>query len=139
MRGAARIEPAARRAGAQAGTAVIEGLLAFGLVLLVLAFGIQAAIYVHARTVAQTAAQEGARTAAVAGAGAGSARASAVLQAAGGTGAGMHATAVESAASVTVAVGGDAPRVFPVSLLMPGISASASLPLERFPAAERRG
>jgi hypothetical protein len=139
MPGAARVEPAARRAGAEDGTAVIEGLLAFGLVVLVLAFGVQAAIYVHARTVAQTAAQEGARSAAVAGSGAGSARASAVLQAAGGAGAGMHATAVESASSVTVSVAGDAPRIFPVSLFMPGISASASLPLERFPVAERRG
>ena len=139
MPAAARIEPAARRAGSEDGTAVIEGLLAFGLVVLVLAFGIQAAMYVHARTVAQTAAQEGARSAAVAGAGAGSARASAVLHAAGGTGAGMHATAAESPGSVTVSVAGNAPQVFPVSLVMPGISASASLPLERFPAAERRG
>ena len=139
MRAAARIEPATRLVVAEVGTAVIEGLLAFGLVVLVLAFGVQAAMYVQARTVAQTAAQEGARSAAVAGSGAGSARASAVLQAAGGTGAGMHATAVDSASSVTVSVAGEAPRVFPVSLLMPGISASASLPLERFPAAERRG
>jgi len=139
MPAAARVEPAARRVGAEDGTAVIEGLLAFGLVVLVLAFGVQAAIYVHARTVAQTAAQEGARSAAVAGTGAGSARASAVLHAAGGTGAGMHATATETAASVTVSVAGNAPHVFPVSLFMPGISASASLPLERFPAAERRG
>jgi hypothetical protein len=138
MPGAALIA-AARRAVAEDGTAVIEGLLAFGLVVLVLVFGVQAAIYVHARTVAQTAAQEGAHSAAVAGAGAGDARASAVLHAAGGTGAGMHATAVESASSVTVSVAGNAPRVFPVSLFMPGISASASLPLERFPGAERRG
>lgn len=139
MRVAARIEPAARRVGSERGTAVIEGLLAFGLVVLVLVLGVQAAMYVHARSVAQAAAQEGARSAAVAGAAAGSARASAVLHAAGGTGAGMHAAATESSASVTVTVAGSAPRIFPVSLVMPGITTSASLPLERFPTAERRG
>ena len=138
MRRAARIEPAAKRVGDERGTAVIEGLLAFGLVVLVLVFGVQAALYVHARSVAQAAAQEGARSAAVAGATAGSARASAVLHAAGGTGARMHATAVESPGSVTVSVAGDAPPIFPVNLVMPSISTSASLPLERFPSAERR-
>jgi hypothetical protein len=136
---AARIEPTARRVGEERGTAVIEGLLAFGLVVLVLVFGVQAAFYVHARSVAQTAAQEGARSAAVSGAAAGSARASAVLQAAGGTGAGMRASAATDADSVTVSVAGQAPQVFPVGLLMPGITAKASLPLERFPAEERHG
>ena len=138
MPGAARIEQAARRAGAQDGTAVIEGLLAFGLVMLVLVFGVQAALYVHARSVAQAAAQEGARSAAVAGPAAGSARAAAVLHAAGGTGAGMHASAIQSPGSVTVSVAGNAPQVFLVNLVIPGIATSASLPLERFPAAERR-
>jgi hypothetical protein len=135
---AARIEPAAKRVGDERGTAVIEGLLAFGLVVLVLVFGVQAAMYVHARSVAQTAAQEGARSAAVGGAAAGSARASAVLRAAGGTGGGMRATAAADADNVTISVAGRAPQVFPVSLVMPGIEAQASLPLERFPAEERR-
>jgi Flp pilus assembly protein TadG len=139
MRLAARIEPAAKRVGEERGTAVIEGLLAFGLVLLVLALAVQAAVYVHARSVAQTAAQEGARSAAVSGPGAGTARASTVLRSAGGTGGQLHATASAGAASVTVSVSGSAPRVFPVSLPMPGIAASASLPLERFPTQERRG
>jgi TadE-like protein len=135
----AHIEPAARGVGSDRGTAVIEGLLAFGLVVLALVLGVQAAIYLHARSVAQAAAQEGARSAAVAGTGAGSARASAVLRAAGGSGAGMHAAATQSTTSVTVTVAGSAPRIFPVSLLMPSIATSASLPLERFPTAERRG
>lgn len=138
MARAARMEPVAK-VGEERGTAVIEGLLAFGLVLLVLVFGVQAVMYVHARSVAQTAAQEGARSAAVGGAAAGSARASAVLRAAGGTGAGMRAAAVAGADSVTVSVAGRAPRVFPVSLLMPEIATRASLPLERFPVEERRG
>jgi hypothetical protein len=139
MPDAARIEPTGKRVGDERGTAVIEGLLALGLVLLVLVFGVQAVMYVHARSVAQTAAQEGARSAAVGGAAAGSARASAVLQAAGGTGNGMQAAATAGADSVTVSVAGRAPRVFPVSLLMPEIAARASLPLERFPVEERHG
>jgi hypothetical protein len=134
---AARIEPAAKRVGDERGTAVIEGLLTFGLVVLVLVLGVQAAMFVHARSVAQTAAQEGARSAAVSGAGAGSSRASAVLRAAGGTGDGLSATATADADSVTVSVAGQVPRVFPVGLLMPGIIATASLPLERFPVEER--
>lgn len=139
MGAGARLEPAAARLSEERGTAVIEGLLAFGLVVLVLVLGVQAALYLHARSVAQAAAQEGARSAAVAGPAAGSARASAVLHAAGGTGAGMHASAMEGSVSVTVTVAGSAPRVFPVSVVMPRIATSASLPLERFPAAERRG
>jgi hypothetical protein len=134
----ARIGPAAKRVGDERGTAVIDGLLTFGLVVLVFVFAVQAAMYVHARSVAQTAAQEGARSAAVSGAADGSARASAVLRAAGGTGDGMRATAVGDADTVTVSVAGRAPQVFPVGLLMPGITARASLPLERFPAEERR-
>lgn len=136
---AARIEPAAQRVGDERGTAVIEGLLTFGLIVLVLVFGVQAAMYVHARSVAQTAAQEGARSAAVDGAGAGSSRASAVLRAAGGTGVGLSASAAADADNVTVSVVGQAPRVFPVGLLMPDITATASLPLERFPVEERGG
>jgi len=136
---AARIEPATKRVGDERGTAVIEGLLAFGLVVLVLVCAVQAAMFVHARSVAQTAAQEGARSAAVGGAGAGSSRASAVLRAAGGTGDGLHATAAAGADNVTVSVAGQAPKVFPVGLLMPSITATASLPLERFPVEERGG
>jgi hypothetical protein len=136
---AAHIGPTVRRVGEERGTAVIEGLLAFGLVVLVLVFGVQAAFYVHARSVAQTAAQEGARSAAVSGAAAGSGRASGVLHAAGGTSDGLHATSAADANSVTISVAGQAPRVFPVGLLMPGITATASLPLERFPAEERHG
>jgi hypothetical protein len=77
---AARIEPAAKRVGDDRGTAVIEGLLTFGLIVLVFVFGVQAVMYVHARSVAQTAAQEGARSAVTDGAAAGSARASATLR-----------------------------------------------------------
>ena len=57
----APIEPIATRARDERGTAVIEGLLAFGLVMLVVALAVQAVAYVHTRSVAQTAAQEGAR------------------------------------------------------------------------------
>jgi hypothetical protein len=134
----ARIEPTRKRVGGERGSSVIESLLALGLVLLVVVLIVQGVAYVHARSVAQTAAQEGARRAAVDGTGAGGARARDVLRAAGGTGARLSATASESATTVTVSVAGSAPRVFPVGLIVPDIRARASLPLERFPAEERR-
>lgn len=138
MAEAARTEPA-RHCEGECGTAAIEGLIALVLVVLVVAFGVQAVLWVHARSVAQTAAQEGARSAAVAGPGAGAARANAVLRAAGGTAENMHAAAsANSDAEAAVSVSGSAPRVFAVSLLMPEIATRASLPVERFPLEERR-
>src|SRR6266496_3625271 len=53
---------------AEDGQALIEGLLALGLVLLVVVVAVQGFAYAHARSVAAAAAQDGARTAAVAGA-----------------------------------------------------------------------
>jgi Tfp pilus assembly protein PilX len=124
------------RLRSERGEALIDGLMMLGVVVLIVLVTVQALFYAHARSVAQAAAQDGARTAAVSGAGAGVARASAVLAAAGGTGADLHPSAQSSPTSVTVSVRGDAPRIFPLSLFLPGVSASASLPLERYPAAE---
>ncbi len=118
------------------GEALIDGLMMLAVVVLIVLVTVQALFYAHARSVAQAAAQDGARTAVVSGAGAGAARASAVLSAAGGTGAGLHPTAQSTPTSVTVSVRGHAPRIFPLSLFLPGVSASATLPLERYPAAE---
>lgn len=126
----------ARRLRSEHGQALVEGLLALGLVLLVVALGAQAFAYAHARSVAAAAAQDGARAAAAGGADAGVARAAAVLQAAGGAGNGLRASASEQADEVTVSVAGQAPRLFPLSLLLPEVRASASLPLERYPNAE---
>jgi hypothetical protein len=123
---------------AEDGQALIEGLLALGLVLLVVVVAVQGFAYAHARSVADAAAQDGARAAAVAGANGGIARADAVLQAAGGVGAGLHASASVTVDEVTVRVSGAAPRLFPLSLLVPDVVASASLPLERYPQAEAR-
>ena len=125
-----------RSVEAEDGQALIEGLLALGLVLLVVVVAVQGFAYAHARSVAAAAAQDGARTAAVGGADAGVARADAVLQAAGGAGASLHATAQIDGDEVTVRVVGSAPRLFPLSLVLPNVVASASLPLERFPQAE---
>jgi hypothetical protein len=137
MAAAARTEPWHR--DSERGTAAIEGLTAFVLVMLVVAFGVQTVLWVHARSVAQTAAQEGARSAAVAGPGAGVARANAVLRAAGGTAERMRAVAsTNTDGEAAVSVSGSAPRVFAVSLLMPEIATRASLPVERFPEEERR-
>lgn len=118
------------------GDALIDGLMMLAVVILVLLVAIQGLFYAHARSVAQAAAQDGASAAATSGPGAGIARANAILHAAGGTGAGLHPSAQAGAASVTVEVQGHAPRIFPISMLLPSISTSASLPLEQYPTDE---
>jgi Flp pilus assembly protein TadG len=127
----------ARRLGEERGQALIEGLLALGLVLLVVAFAAEAITYAHARNVAQAAAQDGARAAAAGGAQAGIDRANAILAAAGGAGSAMHANATVSGNEVTVTVNGQAPHLFNVPLVLPAVAASASLPLEQYPADEQ--
>jgi hypothetical protein len=125
-----------RSLACERGDALIEGLFAFALVLLVVAVGAQALAYAHARSVAAAAAQDGARAAAAAGPEAGVARANAILDAAGGAGANLRASAREQGDEVTVSVDGDAPRLFSLPLLLPTVRVSASLPFERYPTAE---
>lgn len=120
------------------GEGLVDSLLVLGLLALVVTLTIQVFAYAHARSVATAAAQDGARTAATNGLTAGEERAQAILTAAGGTGQGLHASAREGADRVAVDVRGSAPRVFPVSLLLPSINATASLPLERYPTDEAR-
>jgi len=128
-----------QRLASERGDALISGLLTLGLVLLVIALAMQALAYAHARNVAQAAAQEGAETAASEGNGAGIARADAILNAAGGAGAGLHPSAQSSTRVITVVVSGQAPHVFPgVDLMLPGITAHASVPTERYPSDETR-
>jgi hypothetical protein len=128
-----------KRLAEERGDALISGLLMLGLLLLVVALSIQALAYAHARNVAQAAAQEGAETAAAEGQGTGIARAEAILLAAGGAGAGLHPSAHSSPSVVTVVVSGNAPHVFPgVDLLLPGITARASVPTEHYPQDESR-
>ena len=125
------------RLASERGDALISGLLALGLVLLVIAFAVDALVYAQARSVAQAAAQEGAETAASEGNVAGIARADAILNAAGGAGADLHPSAQSSARVITVVVAGQAPHVFPgVDLMLPAITAHASVPVERYPADE---
>ena len=126
-----------RRLGEERGQALIEGLLALGLVLLVVAFAAEAIAYAHARSVAEAAAQDGVRTAAAAGPQAGIDRADAVLAAAGGAGSAMHANASISGNEVTVTVNGQAPHLFALPLILPSVAVSASLPLEQYPANEQ--
>jgi hypothetical protein len=121
------------------GDALISGLLTLGLVILMIALAVQALAYAHARNVAQAAAQDGAETAAAEGQGAGIARAETILSAAGGTGAGLRPSAQSGTSVVTVRVSGNAPQVFPgVGLLLPAITAHASVPTERYPQDETR-
>jgi hypothetical protein len=126
----------ARRLACERGQALIEGLLALGLVLFAVAFAVQALAYAHARSVAIAAAQEGARAAAASGPQAGIDRAAGVLAAAGGTGASLRPAVSEQADEITVRVQGQAPHLFSLPLLLPAVSASASLPLEQYPQAE---
>jgi hypothetical protein len=125
-----------RRLACERGDALIEGLFALALVLLVVAVGAQALAYAHARSVATAAAQDGARAAAADGAQAGIARANAILAAAGGAGEGLRASASEDGDEVTVSVDGQAPRLFSLPLFVPAVRSSASLPLERYSAVE---
>jgi hypothetical protein len=125
-----------RRLASERGDALIEALFALALVLLAVAIGAHALAYAHARSVATAAAQDGARAAAASGPEAGVARANAVLDAAGGTGENLRASAHELSNEVTVSVAGEAPRLFSLPLLLPAVRASASLPLERYPATE---
>jgi len=120
------------------GEGVISILLAFGLLLVIVVFAIQAIGFAHARSVAQAAAQDGAEAAASEGTAAGIARANAVLHSAGGAAKGLHAAVSTSANTVTVQVSGSAPHVMPgVSVVLPAIVAHASTPLERYPQDER--
>jgi hypothetical protein len=132
------VRAVARQLCAERGQALIEGLLALGLVLLAVAFGMQALAYAHARSVAIAAAQEGSRAAAAGGSQAGVDRAAGVLAAAGGAGADLHATVNQEADEVTVHVEGQPPHLFSLPLILPAVSVSASLPLERYPEAEAR-
>ena len=125
-----------RKLASERGTALVEGLFALMLVLLVVGVAAQALGYAHAKSVAAAAAQDGARAAAASGTEAGIARASAILAAAGETGENLRATAREAGDEVTVSVEGDAPRLFSLPLILPAVRSSASLPLERYPAAE---
>lgn len=126
----------ASRLREERGQALIEGLLALTLVLLVVGFAAETIAYAHARSVAQAAAQDGARAAAAAGPQAGIDRAQGVLAAAGGAGAAMRATAAIDGGEVTVSVAGQAPHLFALPLILPMVRASASLPLEQYPAQE---
>lgn len=128
-----------QRLSSERGDALISGLLSLGLVLLTIAVAVQALAYAHARSVAQAAAQDGAEAAASEGAGAGIARANALLSVAGGVGAGLHPSDRSSPTVVTIVVHGSAPHIFPgLSLMLPTITADASVPVERYPQDETR-
>ena len=126
----------ARRLQEERGQALIEGLLALGLALLVVAFAAQAIAYAHARSIAEAAAQDGARTAAASGPEAGIERAQGVLAAAGGAGSAMRANANVDGNEVTITVDGQAPHLFDIPLLLPDVKVAASLPLEQYPTLE---
>lgn len=119
------------------GDGLIEGILMIAVVLLTVAIGIQALLYAHARSVATGAAQDGARAAATGGVDAGTARARAVLDASGGTADRLRPSASTGAGAVTVRVEGHAPEVFPLPGSLMDVTATATLPVERYPLAER--
>ena len=103
------------------------------LVLLVVGVAAQALAYAHAKSVATAAAQDGARAAAAGGPGSRPGE----RHPGGGRRHGRAcAPRPEAGDEVTVNVEGEAPRLFSLPLLLPAVQASASLPLERYPAAE---
>jgi len=119
------------------GSSLVETLLALGLVALVVAIGVQAFAYAHARSIATAAAQDGARTAVSAGPAAGLDRTRQVLRAGGGAARTLTASITQQSATMTVTVAGSAPGVFPLSLIMPSIRSSATLPLEQYAVEEQ--
>jgi hypothetical protein len=125
------------RLSCEQGQALIEGLLALSLLLLVVSFAGQTIAYVHARNVAEAAAQEGASDAATSGAQAGITRAHAILTAAGGTGSHLHASATTDGNEITITVEGTAPKLLSLPLLLPAVHVAASLPIEQYPADEQ--
>lgn len=116
---------------------MIDGLLAFGLILLVVVIAVQALLYAHARSIAEGAAQDGARAAAASSSAAGVTSADQLLDASGGVGKRLRATARDDETSVTIDVGGEAPHLFPVGFAVPKVEASATLPIERYPVQEQ--
>ena len=119
------------------GSSLIETLLALGLVALVVVVGVQAFAYLHARSIATAAAQDGVRAAVSAGPAAGLERSRQVLDAGGSAARELRASISEGSGGLTVTVVGSAPRLFPLSLLLPSIHSSATLPLEQYPTDEQ--
>ncbi len=119
------------------GSSIVELLLALGLIALVVTVGVQGFAYLQARSVATAAAQDGVRAAVAGGTAAGLERSRQVLNAGGGAAAALKASLSEDPAGVTVTVAGSAASVFPLSLLVPPIRTSATLPLEQYPTNEQ--
>lgn len=119
------------------GSSLVETLLALSLVALVVAIGVQGFAYAHARSIATAAAQDGARTAVSDGPSAGLARSRQVLAAGGGAARKLTVSVTEQPTGVTVSVAGHAPSVFLLSMILPSIHTSATLPLEQYPADEQ--
>jgi Tfp pilus assembly protein PilV len=114
------------------GSSLVETLLALGLVVLVVAIGVQGFAYLQARSIATAAAQDGARAVVSAGAAAGLERSRQVLGAGSSAARDLRASISEQQSGITVTVSGSAASVFPFSLIVPPIQASATLPLEQY-------
>ena len=119
------------------GSSLVETLLALGLVVLVVAIGVQGFAYLQARSIATAAAQDGARAAVSEGAAIGLERSRQVLGAGGNAARELRASISEQQSGITVTVSGRAGSVFPFSLIVPSVQASATLPLEQYPADEQ--
>src|SRR5471030_491163 len=126
-----------RRLREERGSSLVEGLLALGLVVLVVVIGVEGFAYMQARSVATAAAQDGAEAAATGGPAAGLARATQVLAAGGGASSQLSPSIAEGSTTVTVTISGKAPSIFSLGLLLPAVHASATLPLEQYAADEQ--
>jgi Tfp pilus assembly protein PilV len=130
-------EKVTARLRAERGGSLVETLLALGLVALVVAVGVQGFAYAQARSIATAAAEDGARVAVSAGPSAGLERSRHVLRAGGAAARALTASVAEQPGAVTVTVAGEAASVFPLSLVLPAIRTSATLPLEQYPLNEQ--
>jgi hypothetical protein len=131
---ARRIRALAR---AERGSAIVEGLLALGLVSLAFAVGVQAVVIVQTRAIATAAAQAGVRAGAVGGTGPALDAAGQVLDAGGQLGTALVPSVADDGDTVTASVTGPVRTIFALGLDLPPIVAVATAPAEGYPQSEQ--
>ncbi|NED96857.1 pilus assembly protein [Phytoactinopolyspora alkaliphila] len=115
------------------GSIALEQVIIWPVVIATIVAIIQGALWFHARNVALSAAQEGARAASVETRGDGAAHAKAFIAAAGGTKVmtGANVSQHDTGTTVTVTVSGSAPSLVP-GMAGPSFSQSSTAPLKRW-------
>jgi Flp pilus assembly protein TadG len=115
----------------QRGSVTIEMVILFPVVLGLLFAAVQTGLWFHARNIALTSAQEGARVAAMYESSSAAGRAAAVDFATTAGGKNPRVTVASDATTTTVSVQVDAPNMVPWLIPVMPISQAATMPLER--------